>query len=186
MRIPWIKGAEALRIRMNNPQQVATDEPEAEMPPYMESFLSHVRLLVGVPSEFLIPDPRLLPDESIRFFYLDRSWSDRLVDGAVAVGKIGTREQAHHQAQHPPVTKQLDVTARGVRDMQRGAISFLDLRASPRVVSDPVVTGFLLRSGAVTPQASRTPNRPQGRTMSTAAITRYASASSKMGRKTIP
>jgi hypothetical protein len=65
------------------------------------------------------------------------------------VGKIGSREQAHHQAQHPSVTKQLDVTTRGVRDLQRGAISFLDLRASPRAVSDPVVTGFLLRSGAV-------------------------------------
>jgi len=152
MRIPWIKGAEALRIRMNNPQQVATDEPEAEMPPYMESFLSHVRLLVGVPSEFLIPDPRLLPDESIRFFYLDRSWSDRLVDGAVAVGKIGTREQAHHQAHSAPVNQQLDLSERIVRSLQMGRFgNFAELKSANdrNQASADVVTGFLLRSAAV-------------------------------------
>jgi hypothetical protein len=152
MRTPWIKGAEALRIRMNNPQQVATDEPEAIMPPYMESFLSHVRLLVGVPSEFLIPDPRFLPDESIRFFYLDRSWADRLVDGALAVGKIGTREQAHHQAHSAPVSQQLDLSERIVRSLQRGRFgNFEDLKSAndKDKTSADVVTGFLLRSAAV-------------------------------------
>src|ERR1700738_2067168 len=109
MRNAWITGTEALRLRMINPAQVAFTEPEAGMPPYMESFLAHLRLLVGVPFEYLIPDPRLLPDESIRFFYLDRSWTDRLVDGAIAVGKIGTREQAHHQAHHEAVSQQLDL-----------------------------------------------------------------------------
>ena len=59
MRTPWVTGTEALRKRMINPQQVAPTDSEAEMPPYMESFLSHLRLLVGVPFEYLIPDPRL-------------------------------------------------------------------------------------------------------------------------------
>src|ERR1700730_3135026 len=120
MRTAWIASPEALRERMIMPQQVPPTAPEAEMPPYMESFLAHLRLLVGVPFEYLIPDPRLLPDESIRFFYIDRSWTDRLVDGAIAVGKIGTREQAHHQAHHEPVTRQLDYSERIVRDLQRG------------------------------------------------------------------
>lgn len=152
MRTPWITGAEALRIRMKNPQQVATDEPEAIMPPYMESFLSHVRLLVGVPSEFLIPDPRFLPDESIRFFYLDRSWADRLVDGAVTVGKIGTREQAHHQAHSVPMNQQLDLSERIVRSLQLGRFgNFEDLKSNndKDKTSADVITGFLLRSAAV-------------------------------------
>ena len=86
--------------------------PESALPSYMEMFLAHLRLLIGVPFDYLVPDARLLPDESIRFFYLDRSWTDRLVDGAIAVGKIGTREQAHHQAHAADVHVPLDLTER--------------------------------------------------------------------------
>lgn len=154
MRAAWIQSKEALRLRMIRPEQVAPGEPEAEMPPYMESLLAHLRLLVSVPFEYLVPDPRLLPDESIRFFYLDRSWTDRLVDGAIAVGKIGTREQAHHQAHAPAVNQQLDVTERIVRKIQMRSGPFPDLKNTND--NDPssngpaqVVTGFLLRSAAV-------------------------------------
>ena len=151
MRTAWINGAQALRLRMLNPAQVSSDAPEAEMPPYMESFLAHLRLLVGVPFEYLIPDARLLPDESIRFFYVDRSWTDRLVDGAIAVGKIGTREQAHHQAHSGPLNQQLDLTERIVRSLQRGRDTFQTLKTNNDKNTQPadVITGFLLRSAAV-------------------------------------
>src|SRR6185503_1234920 len=149
MRPAWTTGATALRARMANPVQVAAPVPEAEMPPYMESFLAHLRLLVGVPFDYLVPDSRLLPTESIRFFYVDRSWTDRLVDGAVAVGKIGTREQAHHHAHHPGVRQQLDVTERSVRDLQRTRHDFSFVRANPIKGRAGVITGFLLRSAAV-------------------------------------
>jgi hypothetical protein len=138
---------------MVQPQQVAQSEPEAAMPPYMESFLAHLRVLVGVPFEYLVPDARLLPDESIRFFYLDRSWADRVVDGAIAVGKIGTREQAHHQAHEPAVRQQLDLTERIVRSIQMRLGSFPDLKSAndSNRANGPadVVTGFILRSAAV-------------------------------------
>lgn len=134
------------------PQQVDSSSPQAEMPPYMESLLAHLRLLVGVPFEYLVPDSRLLPDESIRFFYLDRSWTDRLVDGAIAVGKMGTREQAHHQAHAQAVSQQVDLSERIVRKLQRGNQgSFGDLKANNDNDQTPanVITGFLLRSAAV-------------------------------------
>jgi hypothetical protein len=117
----------------------------------MELFLSHLRLLVGVPFDYLVADDRLLPDESIRFFYLDRSWTDRLVDGAIAVGKIGTREQAHHQGHAPAVNQQLDLTERAVRTIQRGLQSFPDAKALNDQNTAPadIITGFLLRSSAV-------------------------------------
>ena len=151
MRTPLIKTLDALRERMVAKFQVPTTAPEAEMPPYMESFLAHLRLLVGVPFGYLVPDSRLLPPESIRFFYLDRSWADRVVDGAVAVGKIGTREQAHHQAHEPAVRQQLDQTERIVRALQRGG-SFTALRppATKEMPPADVITGFLLRSYLVT------------------------------------
>lgn len=144
MRIPTIRAAEALRERLSAAQQIDPSVAESAMPPYMESFLAHLRLLIGVPFDYLVPDSRLLPDESIRFFYLDRSWTDRLVDGALAVGKSGTREYAHLQAHGPNVQAQLDASERTVRARQRGV-------APDGASTDPagVVTGFLLRSGAV-------------------------------------
>src|SRR5215475_3180676 len=129
MRPAWITGKQALRERLAAPAQVPAPVPEAEMPAYMESFLAHLRLLVGVPFDYLVPDSRLLPDESIRFFYLDRSWTDRLVDGAISVGKIGTREQAHHQGQNPVVTSQLDISERMVRTLQRQLEDFTSAKA---------------------------------------------------------
>ena len=152
MRTPWINNSTALRARMAKPQQVEPTDPEAGMPPYMESFLAHLRLLVGVPFDYLVPDARLLPDESIRFFYLDRSWTDRLADGAIAIGKIGSRDQAHHQAHAPAVQQQLDQTERIVRQLQIGKNgSFPEQKsANDRNQSaGDIVTGFLLRSAAV-------------------------------------
>ena len=151
MRLAWTSGAVALRARMVNPVQLQAPAPEAEMPPYMESFLAHLRLLIGVPFDYLIADSKLLPDESIRFFYVDRSWTDRLVDGAISVGKIGTREQAHHQAHAPALDQQLDVSERIVRILQRGLNNFPIAKqgndAKPQAAD--VITGFLLRSAAV-------------------------------------
>jgi hypothetical protein len=151
MRASWITGHQALAERMVAKNQIDATVPEASMPPYMESFLAHLRLLVGVPFDYLVPDARLLPNESIRFFYLDRSWTDRLVDGALAVGKIGTREQAHHQAHAANLQSQLDLTERVVRIMQRGlpANSETEPGDTSNGGAGGIVTGFLLRSAAV-------------------------------------
>ncbi|MBP2400810.1 hypothetical protein [Streptomyces syringium] len=46
-------------------------------------------LLCVVPFYYLVPDARALPEESLRFFYLDAAWLQALVDGAVSVG-VGT------------------------------------------------------------------------------------------------
>src|SRR5215471_6662407 len=106
MRQPLITGTAILRVRMNVKEQVPEDSPVAGMPPYMESFLAHLRMLVGVPFEYLVPHPDLLPDECIRFFYVDRSWTDRVVEGANAVGQIGSREQAHYHGHAPNLSQQ--------------------------------------------------------------------------------
>jgi hypothetical protein len=149
MRQPLITGQELLRQRITAKEQVPEDSPVAGLPPYMESFLAHVRMLVGVPFEYLVPHPDLLPDESIRFFYLDRSWADRMVDGANAVGQIGSREQAHYHAHAPNVSQQLDLSERMVRLLQRKT----DFDSAKHTVSGGgpagVVTGLILRSAAV-------------------------------------
>lgn len=148
MRVPFVTGREVLHDRLVKPIQVEETTPPAAMPPYMESFLAHLRLLVGVPFEYLVPDARLLPPESIRFFYLDRSWTDRLVDGANAVGQIGSREQAHYHGHAPVLAQRLDLSERIVRSLQRGTDFDAAKEAAPDRPAE-VVTGFLMRSSAV-------------------------------------
>ncbi|KAF4463881.1 hypothetical protein FALBO_9294 [Fusarium albosuccineum] len=50
------------------------------------------KLLVGIPSHFLISDISFLPLESIRFFQIDDVWLDTLIDGALSLG--------NHVSQH--------------------------------------------------------------------------------------
>jgi len=147
MRTPTITGADALAERMVDKAQVDASIPEAAVPSYLDMFLAHLRLLIGIPFPYLVPDARLLPDESIRFFYLDRSWTDRVVDGALAVGKIGTREQAHHQAHAADVQAGLDQTELIVRAVQTTGVA--PDPSTPSTASAGIVAGFLLRSAAV-------------------------------------
>lgn len=148
MRSPLLASPDALRERMVNPAQVAATTPEAEMPPYLGSFAAHVRLLIGVPIEYLVPDARLLPTESIRFFYIDRSWTDRLIDGIIAVGKLGSREQGHHQAHNPTIMARLDGMEQWVRALQRTTADYDTARNGATASAGPI-TGFVMRSEAV-------------------------------------
>jgi hypothetical protein len=42
--------------------------------------------LYAIPAHYLIIDPSYLPQESLRFFHIDRNWMDALVDGALSLG----------------------------------------------------------------------------------------------------
>lgn len=150
MREPATTARTALFDRLKAPDQPTQVLTERELPPYLESFLAHLRLLVGVPMEYLVPDDRLLPPESIRFFYVDRSWTDRLVDGAIAVGQIGSREQAHYQAHGATVAQTLDLSERMVRNLQRKMpFDQAKTQSDADTQSAQVITGFILRSSAV-------------------------------------
>jgi hypothetical protein len=67
------------------------------------------------------------------------------------VGKIGTREQAHHQGHAPAVHQQVDLSERIVRTIQRGLKGFTEAKSDPNNDKSPAdtTTGFLLRSSAV-------------------------------------
>ena len=150
MRVPLITGQELLRQRIVAKEQVPEDSPVAGMPPYMESFLAHVRMLVGVPFEYLIPHPDLLPDESIRFFYLDRSWADRMVDGANAVGQIGIARTGPLSRRTRPTCRSNSISASAwCASCSAKRISTRPSRRSATGGAAGVVTGLVLRSAAV-------------------------------------
>ena len=60
--------------------------PEPVRPVEIERWIEGLRTLEGVPFRYLLPDEKLLPVESMRFFRLDEKWIDRLLAGALAVG----------------------------------------------------------------------------------------------------
>ena len=60
------------------------------MPEALAEWLTDLRLLRHIPLAYLVPDPALLPAESIRFFNVDYNWIDRVVDGVFAAANTGT------------------------------------------------------------------------------------------------
>ncbi len=119
-------------------------DPEAEdgFPAPLVDWLARLRLLFGVPFAYLVPDEALLPRESIRFFYVNRNWTDAAVDGALSVGAATTRDRARLEALHADLRDALD------RDERKVWAKDADERAMQGAAGE-VLTGFLLRSRAV-------------------------------------
>ncbi|GIK95839.1 MAG: hypothetical protein BroJett029_00480 [Alphaproteobacteria bacterium] len=116
-----------------------TGEPRI-VPRDLRQWLARLRLLEGVPFAYLVADSELLPPESVRFFYLDRNWTDALVQGALSVGTLNSADRAQLEPLYGEIRRELDEEERDVRmpggePVQRGTAG--------------VITGFLLRSRAV-------------------------------------
>ena len=121
------------------PEPAAADDDGA-MPAEPRRWLVSLRLLEAVPFSYLVADSALLPEESVRWFYLDRRWTDALVMGALAVGTVNSDDRTHLTAQYPAIRDELD---REERQQRRGP-------GAPRLSGDGgPVSGFLLRSKAV-------------------------------------
>jgi hypothetical protein len=116
------------------------DDGDHVVPGELRRFLAGLRLLHGVPFSYLVPDAELLPRESIRFFYLDRRWTDALVQGALSVGTITTADRAQLEAVYPHIRADVDEAERVIRTPHG------EERLSG---AGGTITGFLLRSRAV-------------------------------------
>ena len=123
---------------------VAAGDPQegGDLLPYeLTQLLVRLRVLEGVPFEYFVPDEELLPKESIRFFYLDRNWTDALVQGVVSVGATTTRDKIDVAARWPGVRDEVDQAEHDARAHLTGA--------GPVVGEAETVTGFLVRSRAI-------------------------------------
>jgi len=69
------------------------------IPAEIAGWFRRLSLLEGAPFNYLVPDERLLPLESIRFFQLDWLWIECLLDGAFSIGRVTAadhqRDAAH-------------------------------------------------------------------------------------------
>lgn len=117
---------------------------EQILPAVLRNWLGRLRLLYGVPFAYLVPHEKLLPPESVRFFYIDRNWTDRLMDGALSVGKTSTRDYAHHHAMQEVLVSGADDEERCIRRQLRDP-SYQPAATAP----GGDLTGMLVRSAVV-------------------------------------
>ena len=107
------------------------------------AWLARTSLLYDVPFDHLVADPRLLPLESIRFFYLDRSWIDSLVDGAMSIGVQSSKDSCYYKITKDLIRNGVDTLALDLREQ------LLGMAVTDKDPTDGVIAGFLLRSAVL-------------------------------------
>lgn len=65
------------------PKVISLDKQGEQLYP----FLNELRLVKGLPFNYLVPDESMLPQESFRVFKLDPNWVGCLLDGAFSIGR---------------------------------------------------------------------------------------------------
>ena len=85
--LPRFVGRAALRERIGamltpDDQSALADASPGTDEYQVVSWLTRLHLLYAVPFAYLVPDIRMLPAESIRFFQVDNGWVEALLDGA--------------------------------------------------------------------------------------------------------
>jgi hypothetical protein len=116
------------------------DDGEHVVPGELRRFLARLRLLHGVPFSYVVPDAELLPVESMRFFYLDRAWTDALVQGALSIGTITSADRTQLEAVYPHIRTEVDEAERTIR-RPRGEARL--------AAGSGTITGFIMRSRVV-------------------------------------
>jgi hypothetical protein len=96
-----------------------------------------IRLLRNIPLAYLVPDDALLPPESIRFFHVDTTWVDRVVEGILAAASTGSVEIVYACAM-----------LKLIRDAVDAALVDMAVESVPTTTWTPVkpMTGMLIRS----------------------------------------
>jgi hypothetical protein len=97
-------------------------ETPADVPTAVADWFKGLRKFEGVPFNYLVPDERMLPPETIRFFRVDHEWVDCLTDGAFSIGRVVSSDQKTEKTL---------------------------AEKCPELCEEETVTGFLLRSEVV-------------------------------------
>ncbi|HYP08226.1 MAG TPA: hypothetical protein VER03_18475, partial [Bryobacteraceae bacterium] len=130
----------------SDPAAIAETLGSVTLPPDIAGWLSRLKLLAGIPINYLVPDEGMLPPESIRFFYVDMNWVDAAMDGAFSIGRnLTSAADAAKMNLDRAVSPMLDQQATAATARVRAAAFGVP---APEV-SLNVVSGFLLRSSVV-------------------------------------
>ncbi len=84
------KRAHAQVSKTNKPTHLPLGKPAESLalPEVVSNWFAELGRLEHVPFNYLVPDRRLLPEDSLRFFCLDRTWLKCLMHGAFSIGRV--------------------------------------------------------------------------------------------------
>jgi hypothetical protein len=106
------------------------------------TWLANLSLLYPVPFSYLVPDQRMLPVESIRFFYLDQNWMEALTAGALSLAIHNSNDVAMQAAMLPYLNQAVA--------QQQQKLYQARAKALPAAGANGInVTGMLIRSQMV-------------------------------------
>ncbi|MGO4293286.1 hypothetical protein [Chitinophaga sp. RAB17] len=131
-------------------ETISTPEVQAQLGQFIDKgsdplsdWVSQLMLLYKLPFDSLVPDERLLPNESLRFFYLDKNWLHAAADGALSLGLESSKSVYFNQQ----IRKQVIANAKKkVAKIRSGLLK----KASVNDTTPDVMSGMLLRSALVT------------------------------------
>jgi len=146
---------ELKRLRNTTHHKADKNPGDNDVEKALADWLGRLKLLHGLPFNYLVPDTKMLPEESLRFFYFNTLWLDYLQEGALSLGRSTSSMKVHDQA----FASDLDYLSRwGMRKQRSKVLGHLVHHLHPDELkalnADPIpvnekVTGFLLRSGVV-------------------------------------
>lgn len=110
------------------------------MPERLRLWLMDLRLLRNMPVAYFVPDAALLPPESIRFFHIDPSWVDRVIDGVFAAANTGTVDSVFSASMLAMTRAALDGDLQGLAETKTPGSGW---------TVDDGMTGMLIRSELV-------------------------------------
>ncbi|MGH8222613.1 MAG: hypothetical protein ACREQZ_06535 [Woeseiaceae bacterium] len=146
-----LEEAHYLAQRGSSASHAQLEEPR--IPTTVQNWLGQAMLLYGVPFRYLVPDEEMLPQESIRFFYLNLDWVNAMLQGACSVGRASETDELADQllrARFFEVSEKLALelraSAKAAADQRRGDEANASL---PAPVLHWPLSGFLMRSAAV-------------------------------------
>ncbi|WP_407510564.1 hypothetical protein [Elizabethkingia anophelis] len=106
-------------------------------------WLAKTALLYNVPFQYLVPDQRMLPVESARFFYIDKGWLTMLIEGAIQLGINSTLDKKISEIIYPEIKRKLWLKTTGIRQ------HFFNEKQSDSEFSSIPVVGMLIRSAYI-------------------------------------
>lgn len=110
---------------------------------YICEWLAELALLENIPFNNLVPTAGMLPQGSIRFFYLDRNMINALIDGAMSVAAQTSRDTLYFAIMRDVIRDAVYSIMHQVRQKIMGQA------VTPPSRNDAPITGFLLRSAVV-------------------------------------
>ncbi len=131
---------------LNMPEVQALLQDIAVPESNVHQWLARLMLLSDIPFQNIVADTRLLPSESLRFFYVDPSWLDAMIDGALSIGNDTSLDLMFTQVMADTVKYASAATAASIRTQ------LLGIEAENGTLPDPskLMSGLLLRSAIVT------------------------------------